>query len=108
MRRETINISAVMAVQRLGIKERDDGIWLVSFMAYDLWAALLGGPTWLLVRRWSAVHWNEAFWRGRPVVESTVRPQHQEMSAPLLDDDARLPQRVEDLTVDQGYGAPAP
>lgn len=31
-----INISAVLAGQRLGIKEVDDGIWLVSFMHYDL------------------------------------------------------------------------
>ncbi|MEL6748119.1 MAG: IS481 family transposase, partial [Pseudomonadota bacterium] len=31
-----INISTVMAGHRLGIKEVDDGIWLVSFMAYDL------------------------------------------------------------------------
>ena len=31
-----INISTVMAGQRLGLKEVDDGIWLVSFVAYDL------------------------------------------------------------------------
>ena len=31
-----INISTVLAGQRLGIKEVDDGIWLVSFMHYDL------------------------------------------------------------------------
>lgn len=36
MHREKINISSVMAGQRLGIKEVDDGIWLVSFMQYDL------------------------------------------------------------------------
>ncbi len=36
MHRKKINISTVMAGQRLGIKEVDDGIWLVSFMAYDL------------------------------------------------------------------------
>ena len=34
--RKKINISAVLAGQRLGIKEVDDGIWLVSFMQYDL------------------------------------------------------------------------
>jgi transposase InsO family protein len=34
--RKKINISTVMAGQRLGIKEVDDGIWLVSFMHYDL------------------------------------------------------------------------
>jgi hypothetical protein len=28
--------SRVLAGQRLGIKEADDGIWLVSFMTYDL------------------------------------------------------------------------
>src|SRR6266853_4246733 len=31
-----INISSVLAGQRLGIKEVDDGIWLASFMRYDL------------------------------------------------------------------------
>ncbi len=32
MHRKKMNISTVMAGQRLGIKEVDDGIWLVSFM----------------------------------------------------------------------------
>ena len=36
MHRKKINISTVMAGQRLGIKEVDDGIWLVTFMHYDL------------------------------------------------------------------------
>ena len=36
MHRKKINISTVMAGQRLGNKEVDDGIWLVSFMTYDL------------------------------------------------------------------------
>lgn len=36
MLRKKINISTVMAGQRLGVKEVDDGIWLVSFMTYDL------------------------------------------------------------------------
>ena len=36
MHRKKINISTVMAGQRLGLKEVDDGIWLVSFMQYDL------------------------------------------------------------------------
>ena len=31
-----INLSTVMAGQRVGIKEVDEGIWLVSFMQYDL------------------------------------------------------------------------
>ena len=31
-----INVSTVLAGQRLGIKEVDEGIWLVSFMSYDL------------------------------------------------------------------------
>jgi hypothetical protein len=31
-----INISSVLAGQRHGIKEVDEGIWLVSFMHYDL------------------------------------------------------------------------
>ena len=36
MHRKKVNISTVLAGQRLGIKEVDDGIWLVSFMHYDL------------------------------------------------------------------------
>ncbi len=36
MHRKTINISTVLAGQRLGIEEVDDGIRLVSFMHYDL------------------------------------------------------------------------
>jgi transposase InsO family protein len=36
LHRKKINISTVLAGQRLGIKEADDGIWLVSFMTYDL------------------------------------------------------------------------
>ncbi len=36
MHRKKINISTVLAGQRLGIKEIDDGIWLTSFMQYDL------------------------------------------------------------------------
>lgn len=36
MHRKKINISHVLAGQRLGIKEVDDGIWLVSFLHYDL------------------------------------------------------------------------
>jgi hypothetical protein len=36
MHRKRINLSTVLAGQRLGIKEVDDGIWLVGFMSYDL------------------------------------------------------------------------
>jgi transposase InsO family protein len=36
MNRKKINVSTVLAGQRLGIKEIDDGIWLLSFMHYDL------------------------------------------------------------------------
>jgi len=36
MQRKKINVSTVLAGQRLGIKEVDDGIWIVSFMHYDL------------------------------------------------------------------------
>jgi len=36
MHRKKINISTALAGQTLGIKEVDDGIWLVSFMRYDL------------------------------------------------------------------------
>ena len=36
MHRKKVNISTALAGQKLGIKEVDDGIWLVSFMRYDL------------------------------------------------------------------------
>ena len=34
--RKKVNISTVLAGQKIGIKEVDDGIWLVTFMHYDL------------------------------------------------------------------------
>jgi hypothetical protein len=36
MHRKKINISTVLAGQKLGIKEVDEGIWLVSFLDFDL------------------------------------------------------------------------
>jgi hypothetical protein len=36
LHRKKINISTVFAGQTLGIKEVDDGVWLVTFMDYDL------------------------------------------------------------------------
>ena len=36
LHRKKINVSTVLAGQRLGIKEVDEAIWLVSFMQYDL------------------------------------------------------------------------
>lgn len=36
MHRKKINISTVLGGQKVGIKEVDDGIWLVSFLTYDL------------------------------------------------------------------------
>ena len=36
MRPPRVNISTVFAGQKLGIKEVDDGIWLVTFLDYDL------------------------------------------------------------------------
>jgi transposase InsO family protein len=36
MHRKRINLSHVFAGQRVGIKEVDEGIWIVSFMQYDL------------------------------------------------------------------------
>ncbi len=36
LHRKKINISTVLAGQKLGIQEVDDGIWLVSLMHYDL------------------------------------------------------------------------
>src|SRR6516164_8706853 len=34
--RKKLNLSTALAGQRVGIKEVDDGIWIVSFMRYDL------------------------------------------------------------------------
>jgi len=34
--RKKINLSTCLAGQAVGVKEVDDGIWLVSFMDYDL------------------------------------------------------------------------
>ena len=45
MHRKKINLSTVLAGQKLGIKEVDDGIWLVSFMTYDLGYIDLGQKT---------------------------------------------------------------
>jgi hypothetical protein len=36
MHKKKINISTVLAGQKVGLKEVDEGIWLVSFMHYDL------------------------------------------------------------------------
>jgi transposase InsO family protein len=36
MHRKRINVSTVLAGQKLGVREVDDGIWIVSFMHYDL------------------------------------------------------------------------
>ena len=36
MHRKRINLSHVFAGQRVGVKEVDEGIWIVSFMHYDL------------------------------------------------------------------------
>jgi hypothetical protein len=36
MHRKRVNTSTVLAGQKLGIKEVDEGIWLVSFLDYDL------------------------------------------------------------------------
>ena len=36
LHRKRINLSTVLAGQKLGIKEVDDGIWLTSFMHDDL------------------------------------------------------------------------
>jgi transposase InsO family protein len=36
MHRKRVNVSTVMAGQKLGIKEVDEGVWIVSFMHYDL------------------------------------------------------------------------
>jgi len=36
MHRKKINVSTVLAGQKLGVKEVEDGIWLLSFMEHDL------------------------------------------------------------------------
>ena len=36
MHRKKINISTAMAGQKVGMTEVDEGIWLVTFMKYDL------------------------------------------------------------------------
>ena len=36
MHRKRVNLSKVFAGQTVGIKEVEDGVWLVSFMHYDL------------------------------------------------------------------------
>ena len=36
LHRKKVNISTVLAGQRLGMREVDNGIWIVSFMRYDL------------------------------------------------------------------------
>ena len=36
LHRKRVNLSHVFAGQRVGIKEVDEGIWIVSFMHYDL------------------------------------------------------------------------
>ena len=46
MHSKTINISTVLAGQKLGIKEVDDGIGLVSFRHYDLGSIDLEQRTW--------------------------------------------------------------
>jgi len=44
LHRKLINISTVLAGQRLGIKEVDEGIWLASFMGRCLAKADEGAP----------------------------------------------------------------
>jgi hypothetical protein len=46
MHRKKINISTALAGQKFGIKEVDDGIWLVGFTHYDLGYIDLEQRTW--------------------------------------------------------------
>ena len=46
MHRKRIDVSTVLAGQRLGIKEVDEGVWIVSFMSYDLGFIDLEQKTW--------------------------------------------------------------
>ena len=43
LHRKRVNLSHVFAGQRGGIKESDEGIWIVSFMHYDLGFIATGG-----------------------------------------------------------------
>jgi len=36
VRRKRVNVSQIFAGQRVGIKEVDEGVWIVSVMHYDL------------------------------------------------------------------------
>ena len=45
MFKKKINLSTYLAGQAVGIKKVDDGIWLVSFMDYDLGYIDLEGRT---------------------------------------------------------------
>jgi hypothetical protein len=45
MHRKPVNIFTVLAGRKLGIKEVDEGIWLVSFLDYDLGSIDLGQKT---------------------------------------------------------------
>jgi hypothetical protein len=45
MHRKRINFLHAFAGQRAGIKEVDEGIWLVSFMRYDMGYTDLGQRT---------------------------------------------------------------
>lgn len=45
MLRKKINLSTALAGQHIGLTEVDDGIWLVTFMRYDLGYIDLGQRT---------------------------------------------------------------
>jgi hypothetical protein len=58
MFKKKTNLSTIFAGQTVGIKEVDDGIWLVSFMDYDLGyfdleekTCSLTQPFWRLMRK---------------------------------------------------------
>ena len=52
------------------------------------------------MHRRSLVHENDAFGRGRAVAQCAVRSDGVVVNAPLLDQDLRLPQAVEDVAVE--------
>lgn len=58
MVRKKINISTVLAGYRLGIKELDDGIWLISFFRYDLGYIDLEQRTLLIIDNPFGTRWS--------------------------------------------------
>src|SRR5258707_10372557 len=88
LHRKRINISTVLAGQRLGIKEVDEGIWLASFMGRFLSKAAEGARAHetLLPMLTQQQRRRSALDRRNPQVKSALCPlcpQHQAAERPL-------------------------